>query len=324
MTKTDLLLGVNVSTSAAPGADPVADARTAEDLGFDFVSASDHPGSARPSYETWTLLAWIAAATSRVSVLPRVLGVPFRAPALVAKAAESLDRLSGGRLLLGLGAGGDDTEFRALGLLVRTPAEKVRGLEEAVLIVKGLWSEPSLTHHGTIHHTEDARLEPKPAHRIPIWLGTFGERALEVTGRVADGWIPSRGYVPDEALPAMRARVTAAAERAGRDPASITCALNTQVTVDDRDGRHPDQFTGPPAKIVDSVRRYAELGFTAFNFIPAGEDPAGQVSRLAAEVLPALRPNSGTNTMPIPIPQTTIGASRSTVDTPPPAPRRTV
>ena len=137
-------------------------------------------------------------------MLPRVLGVPFRAPALVAKAAESLDRLSGGRLLLGLGAGGDDSEFRALGLPVRSPAEKVRGLEEAVRIVKGLWSEPSLTHHGTIYHTEDAQLDPKPAHRIPIWLGTFGERALEVTGRVADGWIPSRGYVPDEALPVMR------------------------------------------------------------------------------------------------------------------------
>jgi alkanesulfonate monooxygenase SsuD/methylene tetrahydromethanopterin reductase-like flavin-dependent oxidoreductase (luciferase family) len=286
---TDLLLGVNVSTSAAPGADPVADARIAEDLGFDFVSASDHPGSARPSYETWTLLAWIAAATSRVSVLPRVLGVPFRAPALVAKAAESLDRLSGGRLLLGLGAGGDDSEFRALGLPVRTPAEKVRGLEEAVRIVKGLWSEPSLTHHGTIYRTEDARLDPKPAHRIPIWLGTFGERALEVTGRVADGWIPSRGYVPDEALPLMRDRVTAAAERAGRDPAELTYALNTQVILADQDRHHADEFTGPPDKIIDSIRRFADLGFSAFNFIPADENPRSQVARLAAEVLPALR-----------------------------------
>jgi len=286
---TDVLFGINVSTSAAPGADPVADARTAEDLGFDFVSASDHPGSASPSYETWTLLAWIAAATSRVSVLPRVLGVPFRAPALVAKAAESLDRLSGGRLLLGLGAGGDDSEFRALGLKVRAPAEKVRGLEEAVRVVKGLWSEPSLTHHGTIYRTEEAQLEPKPAHRIPIWLGTFGERALEVTGRMADGWIPSRGYVPDEALPAMRARVIAAAQRAGRDPAEITYVLNTQVTLDDRDRHHTDQFTGPPDKIIDSIRRFADLGFTAFNFIPSGENPPGQVARLAAEVLPALR-----------------------------------
>jgi alkanesulfonate monooxygenase SsuD/methylene tetrahydromethanopterin reductase-like flavin-dependent oxidoreductase (luciferase family) len=286
---TDLLLGVNVSTSAAPDADPVADARAAEDLGFDFVSASDHPGSAHPSYETWTLLSWIAAATSRVAVMPRMLGVPFRAPALVAKAAESLDRLSGGGLLLGLGAGGDDSEFRGLGVPVRTPGEKVRALEDAVRIVQGMWREPSFTHTGTIYRTEGARLEPKPGHGIPVWLGTFGERALEVTGRLADGWIPSRGYVPDQALAAMRERVAAAAEQAGRDPASITCALNTQVIVDDRDGHGADQFAGSPAKIIESVRRYAELGFTAFNFIPAGEDPADQVRRLAGEVLPAVR-----------------------------------
>jgi alkanesulfonate monooxygenase SsuD/methylene tetrahydromethanopterin reductase-like flavin-dependent oxidoreductase (luciferase family) len=283
----NLLIGVNVSTSAAPGADPVADARTAETLGFDFVSSADHPGSAGPSYENWTLLAWIAAATSRVSVMPRVLGVPFRAPALVAKAAESLDRLFGGRLLLGLGAGGDDSEFQALGLPVRTPGEKVRGLEEAVQIIRGLWSEPSLTYQGAIYRTEAARLEPKPAHRIPIWLGTFGQRALEVTGRVADGWIPSRGYVPDEALAVMRARVQAAAERAGRDPASITYALNTRVTIG---GRDSDQFIGSANKIIESVRSYAALGFTAFNFIPAGPDPAAQIEKLAADVLPALKP----------------------------------
>ena len=286
---TRLLLGVNVSTSAAPGADPVADARAAENLGFDFVSASDHPGSAHPSYETWTLLSWIAAATSRVVVMPRVLGIPFRAPAVVAKAAESLDRLSGGRLLLGLGAGGDDAEFRALGVPAGTPGEKVRGLEDAVRIVRGMWREPSFTHTGTIYRTEGARLEPKPSGSIPVWLGTFGDRALEVTGRLADGWIPSRGYVPDQALAVMRGRVTAAAERAGRDPDSVTCALNTRVIVDDHDGRDADQFTGPPVKIIDNVRRYAELGFTAFNFSPAGDDPAGQVRRLAGEVLPAVR-----------------------------------
>ena len=288
---TNVLIGVSLSTSAAPGADPVADARAAEDLGFDFVSAADHPGSAHPSYETWTLLAWIAAATSRVAVMPKVLGVPFRAPALIAKAAESLDRLSGGRLLLGLGAGGDDSEFRGLGLSARAPADKIRALDDAVRIVQGMWSEPSFTHQGMIYHTEEARLEPKPGHHIPIWLGTFGPRALEVTGRLADGWIPSRGYVPDQALAAMRDRVLAAAEQADRDPASITCALNTQVIVDNRgQDRDADQFTGPPAKIADSMRYFAELGFTAFNFIPAGENRAAQVQRLAAEVLPAVRP----------------------------------
>jgi alkanesulfonate monooxygenase SsuD/methylene tetrahydromethanopterin reductase-like flavin-dependent oxidoreductase (luciferase family) len=286
---TRLLFGISLSTSAAPGADPVADARAAEEAGFDFVSASDHPGGTHPSYETWTLLTWIAAATTRVMVMPKVLGVPFRAPALVAKAAESLDRLSSGRLLLGLGGGFDDSEFRALGLPVRTPGEKIRGLEDAMHIIYGMWREPGFTHTGTIYRTEGAQLEPKPEHRIPVWLGTFGPRALELTGRLADGWIPSRGYVPDQAVADMRERVAAAAMQAGRDPAAITYALNTEVTIDDRNGHDADQFTGPPAKIAESVHHYAELGFTAFNFLPAGGDPAGQVRRLATEVLPAVR-----------------------------------
>src|SRR5256885_5257289 len=102
---TNLMFGLNVSTSAAPGADPVAAARRAEALGFDFVSASDHLHGGSPSYETWTMLSWIAAATSRVRVATRVLGLPYRHPPVIAKMAETFDRLSGGRPILGLGGG---------------------------------------------------------------------------------------------------------------------------------------------------------------------------------------------------------------------------
>ena len=124
-----LLFGVNVSTSADAGADPVSQARAAEDLGFDFVSASDHPSGSHPTYETWTMLTWIAASTSRISVASRVLSLPFRSPALVAKMAESLDRLSGGRLILGLGAGAADPELHAFGLPVpSTPSSRPRHL----------------------------------------------------------------------------------------------------------------------------------------------------------------------------------------------------
>src|SRR5881397_3549821 len=118
---TALLFGLNVSKSVGPGSDPVADARKAEDLGFDFVSASDHLHGETPSFETWTVLSWIAARTSRIRVATRVLGVPYRHPPVVAKMAESFDRLSGGRLILGLGAGSSDEEFQSLGLEVRRP-----------------------------------------------------------------------------------------------------------------------------------------------------------------------------------------------------------
>ena len=279
---TSLLVGVDVTTSTS--ADPVGAARDAERLGFDFVSASDHPVGTTPSYETWTLLTWIAAATSRVAVMSRVLAVPLRNPALVAKMAESLDRLSGGRLVLGLGGGYADAEFRAIGLPVPTARQKVDGLEDAVRIARRLWTEQAVTYDGQVHHTDAATIEPKPAHHIPVWLGTFGPRALAVTGRVADGWMPSLGHVPDGALPELRDRVLTAAAEAGRDPGDITCALNLTVRL----GTGGDaDVTGEPAAVVERLAGLRELGFSAFNL----QAPREQWERLAAEVVATLRPD---------------------------------
>ncbi|MGH2651238.1 MAG: LLM class flavin-dependent oxidoreductase, partial [Actinomycetota bacterium] len=112
----DLRFGVTVIPSASDRSDPVGEARHAEELGFDLVTLWDHLYGTRPSYETWTLLTWMAASTSRISVGTNVLGLPYRNPVVIAKMAETLDRLSGGRLILGLGAGGNDAEFEAFGL----------------------------------------------------------------------------------------------------------------------------------------------------------------------------------------------------------------
>ncbi|GAA0898328.1 LLM class F420-dependent oxidoreductase [Virgisporangium ochraceum] len=264
--------GLDLPASLTPEG-PVALARAAEDLGFDFVSASDHPAGTDPSYETWTMLAFVAAGTGRIGIATRVLGVPYRPPAMVAKMAETLDRLSGGRLVLGLGGGASDDEFRQLGLHVPTPREKVVGLEEAVAVIRGLWSQKDFTYTGTLFRTENATVEPKPERRIPIWFGTFGPRALELTGRVADGWIPSLGYAPAEELPRMRRRVLDAAERAGRDPSTITTALNLDLD----DG-------------LDRLEDLIAQGFTTLNFkVAPGPDRAERIERLATEVLPPLR-----------------------------------
>jgi len=171
---TGILFGLGLRASAA---DPAAEARAAERLGFDFVSLADHPCGASPTNEAWTALCLIAAATSRIRVAPRVLGVPYRPPAMVAKMAETLSRLSGGRLILGLGGGYSDEEFRAFGLGVPSARQKVDGLEEAVAVIKGLWSQPRFTFAGGVYHTAAADLEPKPARPIPVWLGTVDERA---------------------------------------------------------------------------------------------------------------------------------------------------
>lgn len=281
--------GLNVSTSAAPGADPVADARRAEELGFDFVSASDHLHGNTPTFETWTMLSWIAAGTSRIGVASRVLGVPYRRPPVLAKMAETLDRLSGGRLILGLGGGYSDAEFAAFGLGVPSPRDKIDGLEEAIHIARGLWSEPDLTFEGRRYRTQGARIEPKAARPIPIWLGTYGPRALAVTGRLADGWIPSLGFAPPEVVVGMRERVLAAAAEAGRRPEEITCVYNVEVLVDEGADPSSDVVTGSPAAVAERLAGLLGLGFTAMNLMPAGPAPMEQAERLAHEVIPAVR-----------------------------------
>ena len=284
-----LLIGLNVSTAATPGADPVAAARRAEELGFDFVSASDHLHGRQPTYETWTMLSWIAAATTRIRVATRVLGVPYRPPAVLAKMAETFDRLSGGRLILGLGGGAMDEEFRAFGLPVRSPRDKVDGLEEAIRIARGMWSRPGFTFEGRLYRTDGADLEPKPDRRIPIWLGTHGNRALALTGRLADGWIPSLGYAPPERVGAMRERVLAAARAAGRDPDEITCAYNVGVRVDERAEAGTAVVAGSSDAVAERLLGFRELGFDALSLIPVGPGEQEQAERLAREVLPALR-----------------------------------
>jgi probable F420-dependent oxidoreductase len=285
----EVTFGLSIPPSALPGSDPVAIARMAEDLGFDFVSASDHPCGTEPTYETWTMLSWIAAATSRIRVATRVLGVPYRNPAMVAKMAETFARLSGGRLILGLGGGYSDDEFRAFGLGTFSARDKVDGLEEAIRIIRGLWSQPAFTHSGRLHHTDSADLEPKPAQPIPIWLGTFGARALRVTGRLADGWIPSYGYRPLHEYAAMREHVLTAAHEAGRDPAGITCALHMQAQVSEHATGGPSLVAGPPAAITEQLLAFARIGFTSFSFALTGPGTHQQAERLAHEVITAVR-----------------------------------
>jgi alkanesulfonate monooxygenase SsuD/methylene tetrahydromethanopterin reductase-like flavin-dependent oxidoreductase (luciferase family) len=139
----NLKFGVNIHTSIQPGVDPVTEALNAEQLGFDVVTLhGDVLHGSDPSFELWTLLSWVAASTSRSRVAPVVLALPNRHPAVLAKMAETLDRLSGGRLILVLGAGGpmNESAYKAFGLAQRSPREKVEALEEALDILRCLWS----------------------------------------------------------------------------------------------------------------------------------------------------------------------------------------
>ena len=282
----ELIFGLGVPTSAGPGTDPVGLAEEAERLGYDFVSAADHPCGHDPSYETVAMLTWIAARTSRIKIASRVLGVPFRRPAMVAKLATSVDLLSGGRFILGLGAGYSDEEIAALGAPVLSPAGKIDALAEAIQVIRGAWTCPGYTQQGRQHSVWNLEMEPRPAQPIPIWLGTFGPRALAVTGRLADGWIPSLGYMPIEELPAMRRRIDAAAEAAGRDPAQIRSILNLGIRLDPDGAPRPDVVTGSAPQVVRQLRDLAgRYGFTGFNFLVRRPD---DLPRLAEDVIPEL------------------------------------
>lgn len=282
-----LEVGYNVSTSAGEGADPVADAREVEGLGFDFVSMSDHLHGDHPTFETWTLLTWVAAATTRVGLLTNVLGLPYRPVPVTAKMAETLQRLSGGRLLLGLGAGGADEEFRAFGLEVLPPGAKVVALEEGISGARALWERPEVEQDGEHVHLRGATITPRPEEPIPIWVGAYGPRMLDLVGRRADGWLPSMPFAPPDRLPGMRERVVAAAEAAGRDPATITYAYNVVVHIGRRQEGRPVVSGGPDEVAEQLLGLVDELALDAINVWPAGEERR-QREGLAA-VLPALR-----------------------------------
>jgi alkanesulfonate monooxygenase SsuD/methylene tetrahydromethanopterin reductase-like flavin-dependent oxidoreductase (luciferase family) len=282
-----LLFGMNVGTSTAPGDDPVRLAQVAEEVGFDFVSASDHPYGPSPCFETATLLTWILARTERVRVLSRVFGLPLRNQAMLAKTAESMQRLSGGRLILGHGSGGSEDEFRSIGIPPAAPGARLAALEEGVILMRKLWEGDPVTFHGRHHRLAAAQLTPTPERPIPIWLGTFGPRALELTGRLADGWIPSLGYRPTSEMPQMMQIVREGASAAGRDPDALTYALNTELEI--RGEPDEGRVAGSPDEIVHQLNGFVRTGFTAFNFILRAAAPVDAMRLVEAEIVTPLR-----------------------------------
>jgi alkanesulfonate monooxygenase SsuD/methylene tetrahydromethanopterin reductase-like flavin-dependent oxidoreductase (luciferase family) len=206
---------------------PLQSAVLAEELGFDLIGIQDHPYQRR-FYDTWTLLTAIAMRTERITVFPDVANVPLRPPAMLAKAAASLDILSGGRVELGLGAGGFWEGIKAYDGPTRTPGESVSAVEEAIQVTRLLWSgQHGIRFEGTYYKLAGAHSGPVPAHPIGIWLGAYRPRMLSIIGRLADGWVPSYGYLKEPELADGNRRIDDAALAAGRDPRAIRRVLNT-------------------------------------------------------------------------------------------------
>jgi len=283
--------GVNLHTGMRPDVDPLAEALHAEHLGFDVVTIHrDVLHGTDPSFESWTLLSWLAARTTSIRVAPVVLALPHRHPAVLAKMAETLDRLSNGRLILVLGGGGPMNEpaYRAFGLAQRSPREKVEALEEAIDVLRGLWSTSGFSYAGQHFQTEGATIEPKPSHPIPLWLGVFGDQMIDLVGRKADGWFPTYPLLAPEQAYRKLERIRTVAEHAGRNPDDFTYAYNVPVLVEEGTVTTRDQIAGSAEEVA---RQFADLvrhGFTFLNVWSSGE-ATRQRERLAREVLPIVR-----------------------------------
>jgi alkanesulfonate monooxygenase SsuD/methylene tetrahydromethanopterin reductase-like flavin-dependent oxidoreductase (luciferase family) len=205
---------------------PLRVAALADELGFDVLGIQDHPYQRR-FFDTWTLLAAVAMRTEHIHFFPDVANLPLRPPAMLAKAAATLDILSGGRLELGLGAGGFWDAIKAYDGPVRTAGESVSALEEAIQLIRLLWSgRHGIKFDGEFYHLSGAHSGPVPAHPVGIWLGAYRPRMLSLVGRLADGWVPSYGYVKEPNLLEGNGRIDEAARAAGREPAAIRRVLN--------------------------------------------------------------------------------------------------
>jgi alkanesulfonate monooxygenase SsuD/methylene tetrahydromethanopterin reductase-like flavin-dependent oxidoreductase (luciferase family) len=263
--------GVFLTPAAADPRRTLDLAVLADELGFDLIGIQDHPYQHR-FLDTWTLLTAIAMRTSRITLFPDVANVPLRPPAVLAKAAASLDLLTGGRLELGLGAGGSWDAIRSIGGPVRTRGESVSALEEAIGVIRLMWTgDRGARFEGRFYRLEGVNTGPAPAHPIGIWLGAYKPRMLSLVGRAADGWVPSLGYVQPADLLEGNRRIDEAAGAAGRDPRSIRRVLNA----------------GADVSIEQLVSLTVETGMDTF-VIGGVEDPHA-LRWFASEVVPAVR-----------------------------------
>ena len=266
-------------------ADLRAMAIAAEDDGLDSVWLADHlifreGDETTGIHEAWTVLTAVAAITTRVQIGPLVLALPFRNPALTAKMASTLQVLSGGRFMLGIGGGWREDEYRSYGYEFPPASVRLHQLEEVVQICRLMWTEPHPTFRGEYFAIDDAAATPRPDVVPPICIGAKGERiALPVVGRCADMW--NTGFSSDEDWRRKRAIVDAAAEAAGRDPASIASCATVAGDLPDSDTAS-EQWRDRVQQLVDLGVAHIVLDFGH----PLDPEPA---VRFGEQVIAAFR-----------------------------------
>ena len=273
--------GISVTPYADHYRDIVGQVLAAERGALDLVGIQDHPYQRR-FLDTFALIADLLARTERLRFFPDVASLPMRPPAMIAKAAASLDVMSGGRFELGLGAGAFWDAVGGMGGTVRERGERLPALEEAIGIIRGALDvgpeRRVVRSEGRYFPAHVFPPGPPPAHRVEIWVGAMSPGALRLIGRLADGWVPGGGISRAAEFPSLNARIDTAAQAADRDPKQIRRIANVGgLDLDDREGA------------VDVLTRLAtEAGMDSLVFW-TGDSGTSDVERFASEIVPAVR-----------------------------------
>jgi len=282
-----------------------------DQLGFDSVWACDHvygvPNPNLPILEAWSLLAAIAAVTEKVELGTLVTPPFFRNPGVLAKQTSTIDQISNGRVIMGLGAGWFQPEFEAYGNAFPPLGERMKGLEDTAAILRGLWSEPRTTYEGAVFSVKDAICEPKPVRRTPILIGGTGEKVLMgIVARHADIW--NNMAVTQQALGQKVEALRRRCDEEGRDFDTLKVSQQCVVVIEpDEDkakaslekaqkiygghlgaGLEEHGIWGHPARVIDCIERHRALGCTGFIIEFFGRDTRVPAELFAEEVLPAL------------------------------------
>ncbi len=281
-------------------ADLLAEVRAAEEAGWYGIWLADHympnTGDATPArgdvHEVWGLLPALAAVTERVRIGTLVSPTSVHHPALLAKRAATIDQLSGGRLVLGIGAGWQINEHHAYGIELEPPGKRVTRFDEAIQIIRSMLAQETTTFHGTCYDITDAPCDPKPVQSpLPILVGSHSPRMLRITARYADEW---NTWGDPEAAAGYRQLLTETCAAVGRDPATIRTSVNALVGLDAAaPPSGPGAISGSAQQLTDQFGRYAEAGFDEF-ILPAWNlgstvaERTDNLARIKAEVIDPL------------------------------------
>jgi probable F420-dependent oxidoreductase len=279
--------------------------QSAEELGFDALWTIDRIFHELNILDPLTVLTHAGAVTSRLRLGTAVLLFAFRNPVLVAKTAATLDYLSGGRLTLGVSLGGRDYEFASQGVPIK---QRVSRLRENLSVMRKLWTEQHVTFHGRYYHLDQVNMEPKPVQKpsIPILMGGGVDAVLKRSAEEADGWIAGSRGTPETFHQSWQ-KVQAYARAAGKDPAGLESGKLLYIDVGEDRTQCRDKlraFTqayygpqydvdgtavfGPPGVCAAKIQEFIDAGAKNIVLAPTGLE-AGQLTRLAKEVIPALR-----------------------------------